>query len=260
MFPKIKRPIMTLIIIMSVIVAISLLIAILYYNSANNAVDPRVVEARRLYSEYNSYAKSGDFTEIFWLLDTIESIYDSYPHYSYSYEKGVILNNRAAALLTLALYRDSIRVDLNPYFNIPVDSINLLASTNLVIAVNLYTDWKTKFRGMSAEEISAEIEDDFFDGFEDMPAEKGFRYLNNRAKEISNSLSETDRRLSVCYTNLGVLSRQSGEYDLAIKYYREALELWDRNLSAENNLNAIFGKPSRQRNILQRLFPPERHE
>ncbi|TFH39527.1 MAG: hypothetical protein E4G95_00910 [Bacteroidia bacterium] len=251
---------MALIFIMGAVVVISIIIASIYYRSSNKSVDSRVVEARQLYSEYNNYARSGNYYRIFSLLDSVESIYASYLHYTDSYERGVILNNRAAALLTLALYRDSIRVDYNPYYNISIDSINKIAETNLVRAITIYSDWKNRFENRSAEEIEEMIKDDFLLDFNPLSADESARYLKSRAEEILKSISETDRRLSVCYTNLGVLSRQKGEYDLAVKYYREALALWDRNLSAENNLNAIFGNPPKRRNILQRLFPPDRKD
>ena len=72
------------------------------------------------------------------------------------------------------------------------------------------------------------------------------------------ALKETDRRLSVCYTNLGVIERTRGNYQEAIMNYEKALNLWDRNLEAENNLNRLLGRPIKKRNLLQKLFPPDR--
>ena len=35
-------------------------------------------------------------------------------------------------------------------------------------------------------------------------------------------------------------------------------ELWDRNLTAKNNLNVLLGQPMEKRNVIQRMFPPDR--
>ena len=72
------------------------------------------------------------------------------------------------------------------------------------------------------------------------------------------ALLENNRRLSVCYTNLGLISRFQGNYEDAVKQYEKALALWDRNLDAENNLNKLLNRPIKKRNIIQTLFPPEK--
>ncbi|MCK4748009.1 MAG: tetratricopeptide repeat protein, partial [Bacteroidales bacterium] len=67
-----------------------------------------------------------------------------------------------------------------------------------------------------------------------------------------------NRRLSVCHTNLGVIYRHQGAYVEAAEEYQKALALWDRNLEAENNLNKLLNKPLKKRNMMQKLFPPNR--
>jgi hypothetical protein len=47
-------------------------------------------------------------------------------------------------------------------------------------------------------------------------------------------------------------------YDSAAFYYNNAIELWDRNLTAENNLNILLNRPQKKRNLIQTLFPPEK--
>ena len=84
--------------------------------------------------------------------------------------------------------------------------------------------------------------------------------IDARAKEIYKTIAESGRRLSVCYTNLGVIYRQRGEFEKAIRQYEKALELWDRNLDAENNINILLGHPLKKRNIIQKLFPPDRDD
>lgn len=260
MTKKLNRPAMALILVMIAVVMVSIIVASIYYRSANKSVDPRIEEARRLYSKYDSYARKGDFYRIFSLLDSIEAIYSSQAHYRDSYETAVIRNNRAAALITLSIYGDSVRADFNPYYLVDSDSLNKLAEEQLLNAVSVYRGWLEMYQGLTEEEILEKISASFFNNFIAGTASDSARYLKARTKEIYNTIAETDRRLSVCYTNLGVLCRQREEYEAAVKYYREALGLWDRNLSAENNLNALFGLPARKRNFLQKLFPPDRDD
>jgi tetratricopeptide (TPR) repeat protein len=84
------------------------------------------------------------------------------------------------------------------------------------------------------------------------------KYLRTRTEEILEALEENPRRLSVCYTNLGLIYRYRGEYIKAAEQYKKAIELWDRNLDAENNLNKLLNKPLRKRNFIQRMFPPSK--
>jgi tetratricopeptide (TPR) repeat protein len=62
----------------------------------------------------------------------------------------------------------------------------------------------------------------------------------------------------VSYTNLGIILRHQGDIKGALKSYKKALELWDKNLSAENNINILIGKPIRERSTLERLFPDQK--
>lgn len=253
-----NRPARVLIVIMIAIVVTGIVIATVYYRSVNGSVDPRVIPARLLYSEYDSYAQAGNYTRLLVLLDSIEDIYKSYPHYADSYEVGVLCNNRAAALLTISLYGDSIRSDYNPYYGIEPDSVASLAEKNAIIAINTYNKWLDRYRGKSEEQVAGEIEEQFFNGLIPVGERDKSVYLKARAREICRAVPETDRRLSVCYTNLGVIYRQKGDYEKAIANYVMALELWDRNLSAENNLNMMAGRPLKKQTFIQKMFPPEK--
>jgi len=83
-------------------------------------------------------------------------------------------------------------------------------------------------------------------------------YLDTRINEIIDTQVEIDRRLSVSYTNLGIVYRYRMQYDSAAYCYEEALDLWEQNLSAENNLNVLLGRPQKKSNFIQRMFPPDR--
>ncbi len=247
-----------LIIIMIALVITGILIAKIYYRSENSSIDPRVVPAREMYARYDEYARQGDYHRIFALLDSVQDVYDSYPHYRQSYEVGVVYNNRAAALITIALFSDSIQADHNPWYGESTDSLLTLAEKNIDKAIFAYDRWLEDYKGLDKEEIKAVIKPGFSDGLNVDKPDLVERYLEKRAEEIIMAVKETGRRLSVCYTNMGVIKRQRKEYEEAVRCYEKAMSLWDRNLSAENNLNALLGRPLKKRNIIQKLFPPER--
>lgn len=255
-----QKPIRTLILIMVAVVIIGILIARSYYGTANRSVDPRIVHARELYADYDNYAREGNYYRIFAMLDSIEMVYNATDHYRGSFELGVLNNNRAAALLTIAIYKDSIPVAYNPYAAIGMDSVVTLAEIHAMRAITTYEDWITEYEGMTTGQISVFIESGFMKGFENVDQDLKGMYLKSRAREIEQAVRENDRRLSVCYTNLGLVYRQKGAYKDAVRQYEKALELWDRNLDAENNLNKLLNKPVKKRNIIQKLFPPNREQ
>lgn len=249
-----------LILIMTVIAIAGIVIAKAYYSGINNSVDPRIKPARELYARYNSYAQENSFDDVFSLLDSVEQIYTAVPHYNNSYELGVIYNNRAAAYITLALFRDSLpEVQYAQLMGLSKDSLLKLSEQACLKSISIYNEWQNRFAGKTADEISALINPEFLTGLENFP-ERQDKYLENRVKEIEDANWETDRRLSVAYTNLGLICRHRGEYEEAADYYSRALELWEDNLTAENNLNKLLGRPIKKRSILQKLFPKEREK
>lgn len=253
-----QRSVGRLVGIMAIIVVAGILIARNYYGNMNRNVDPRIVPARELYEQYDSYARSGDYYRIFALIDTISEIYGIIPHYIESYEVGVLLNNRAAAMLTIALYGDSIPESANPLFELSPDSVVTMAENNIRVAIALYEGWHMRFEGRDDKEIRQMIEPEFMDGLELTDPHLADKYLENRVKEIENSLIENQRRLSVCHTNLGLVYRLREQYPEAMAQYEMAMALWDRNLDAENNLNRLLGRPLKKRNFIQKMFPPEK--
>ncbi len=255
--PK-SKPVRTLILIMLVVVIIGVIIARSYYGKINRAVDPRITHARELYAQYDQLAGTGNFHAIFNLLDSIELIYNATEYYRGSFETGVIENNRAAALLTIAIYGDSIARENNPYYGCESDSMVKLAQKHALRAISIYETWGHDYEGLSAEEIRKQIEPDFRGELTE--PELLEEIVENRIQEIESALKENNRRLSVCHTNLGVIYRHQSNYVDAVKQYNIALTLWNRNLDAENNLNKLLNKPLKKRNLLQKLFPPEREE
>lgn len=243
-----------LILIMCALVLSGVIISYLHYRNINESIDPRIVAARKLYDRYNEYARLNQLDSVFILMDLIEAIYTATDHYKNSYEIGVLHNNRAASYLTLALY--------------PVDSANITRKQDSLInvaenavyrSIEIYNQWMKVYGDKNEQEIKELISDEFFTGLELYNDDQKNKFLNSRIKEIKESQVETGRRLSVSYTNLGIIFRHRLQYDSAAFYYKKALDLWDRNLTAENNLNILLGKPLKKRNFIQKLFPPERN-
>jgi tetratricopeptide (TPR) repeat protein len=253
-----KRSIGRLVGIMLIVVVMGILIAKTYYGKQNRSVDPRVVPARELYEGYNAYARTGNYHQVFALLDSIGQIYRGIPHYSQSFELGVLENNRAAALLTIALYGDSIPKARNPLYDVSADSLLSLADQHVREAIGLYDRWNAAYEGLGRDQIREKIRGEFMQGLEPADADLNAVYLETRIDEILEALEENKRRLSVCYTNLGLVCRIQGEYESAVKHYEHAIALWERNLDAENNLNRLLNRPLKKRNFIQRMFPPSK--
>ncbi|MFO8233826.1 MAG: tetratricopeptide repeat protein [Bacteroidales bacterium] len=250
-----NKPTRALMLILSALVFIGVLISRHYYKGINEAVDPRVKEARLLYEKYNDYAKTNSFDSIFHLMDSIEAVYSKYPHYKNSFETGVLYNNKAASYITMALYLDS--TSKQPEMQ---DSIFSMAETMVTKSIAIYTEWLEQFENKSREDIKNQIEPEFYKGLEQYSRELQEAFIDNRIEEIQEAQLETKRRLSVSYTNLGIIKRQRMQYEEAAKHYKTALDLWEQNLTAENNLNLLLGNPLKERSFLRKLFPPERNK
>jgi len=240
-----------LIIIMCALVLSGIAVSYFYYGNINRSTDPRIVEARTLYGKYNVYAQHNDFDSIFWLMDSIELIYTGFEHYKNSYEVGVLYNNRAASILTMALFGDRMEIKEQ-------DSLIHQAEIAATKSIDIYQNWLERFEDKSAEEIERIISTNFYEGLEKYDTKQKNTYLKNRVKELQESQTETKRRLSVSYTNLGIVERNKLQYEAAAKCYKKAMDLWDRNLTAENNLNILLNRPIKKRSFIQKLFPPDR--
>jgi len=236
---------------MSVLFIVVFLISQRYYKSENASVDPRIVPARTLYEKYNGFAAEGQFDSVFLLMDTIESIYKGIEHYSRSYELGVIYNNRSAAWLTLALHSQVLD-------STERDSLIILADNAVRKSLDIYTAWEIWSGRMDQAVIADSVSGDFTAAMPNEDEKQLNRYIKTRINELEDGREEVKRRMSVSYTNLGIVYRYREEYDSAALCYQKALELWDRNLTAENNLNILLGRPLKKRNIIQRMFPPDR--
>lgn len=249
---KMKNKTRALIITMTVLVFIGIMIAWSYYEGINKSVDPRIKDARKLYEKYNKFTQLSQYDSILWLMDTIEIVYSSIDHYRDSYETAVLYNNRAAIYLSLYL---------QPENEIFIGDTNVFISKaeNAVRkSLQIYQEWFRKFDGLNEMAIRENIEENFLNGMDLYSPDDKEQFLDKRIQEIIEAQTENRRRLSVSYTNLGIIKRHQQKYDSAAMYYKKAINLWERNLTAENNLNILLNRPLKKRNFFQKLFPPEK--
>ena len=232
-----------------------------YYTDENRKNDPRVVPAKKLYSQYNSLAQKQAYPAVFALLDSVEAIYSQVPHYQKSFEIGVVENNRSAAWLSIALQRDmEDGVNHPAYADMAKDSLLRLSEISANKAIAIYESWIRGFQDLDEEQIRERIRPSFYEKFNVEDEDDQEMYLGRRVDELVSAQLETKRRLSVSYTNLGIVFRHREEYEQAAKYYLIAIDLWDKNLTAENNLNVLLGKPMKKRNFIERLFPADKEK
>jgi tetratricopeptide (TPR) repeat protein len=235
-----------------IIICISLAVAYIYYDSKNKAEDPRIVHTKFMFRQYDQLMKENKFSSALPLLDSIEIILNKVPGYKESYEPGIVYNNRGSAYLSIALYatKDS------------TERLRLLeiAKTNIDSAIAIYNKWSDKNGTLSKEELSKYIKP-FFD--ENEVTFKGKKYTNilhKRVEDLVLAQKETPRRLSVCFTNLGIVQRHQYKQKEAVESYIKAIKLWKDNYTARNNFNVLMGKPPKDRSIIDQLFPPDKNK
>jgi hypothetical protein len=226
-------------------------IAWFYYDYMNRAEDPRVINARMKLVRFDELMKVRKYTEAMPILDTINDIYTKTAGYKGSFEFGVIYNNRGTVYLSQALY-DSLAIKKGK------DSLLKLAEINVITSIEIYKHWLDSVEKLTREQIRRNIEP-FFN--ENDPSFKGKnikRILDKRVDDILFAQIETRRRLSVSYTNLGIIQRHQYRTEEAAHSYIEAIKLWKDNFTARNNFNVLMGKPPEDRSIIDKLFPPDR--
>jgi tetratricopeptide (TPR) repeat protein len=243
------------IIAMLVIVGIALIYGWNYYHNLNSAYDLRVIKANKSFKTFSEKFSEHKYDEALDILDSIEKTYLNVPGYEDSYEMGVVYNNRAAVFLVQLedslLSTDNLKIDQRPVFL-------KLANKYLVISKEIYLNWLSRMEGLNKEQIKETIIPYFQP---DDPSFKKRNYekiLNSRITKIEQSQVETLRRLSVVYTNLGIIERYQGNEEIAGEHYKKAIKLWPYNNVAENNLNVLLGKPIKKNSIIKQLFPPEK--
>ncbi len=239
-----------IILIMVILALVGVTIAWVYYSGINRGADPRVKDAKVLYGRYNVYAAGNDQEKILVLLDSIHDIFRSVAHYQNSYEIGVVLNNRASVYLTRAI-SDTLAEEVRQHYF-------AMAEHELYRGIDYYQRWVSKFEALDQDSIEQVVYNDFMSDPVISGDARAEAYIQQRVKDIILARAEMPRRLSVSYTNLGIIRRHENQVEEAVDYYVKALELWEDNLAAKNNLNIIFGRPVERHGLLRRLFPPQR--
>jgi hypothetical protein len=253
-----KQAKIVLIFIISIIIT-GFSIAWFYYDYRNKAEDPRVIDARMKLVRFDNLMKESKYSEAMPILDTVNDIYINTSGYKGSFEFGVIYNNRSTVYLSQALYDSSrFRGKDSLSFRKEKDSLLSLAEESVNISIKIYKNWLDSVGKMTKEQIRTNIEPSF--NVND-PAFKGKnikRIISKRLDDILFAQIETRRRLSVSYTNLGIIQRHQFKTEDAAKSYIEAIKLWKDNFTARNNFNVLMGKPPEDRSIIDKLFPPDR--
>ncbi len=246
---RVKKGTIRVTIAMVIIAIVGLTYAWNYYDQINNSEDPRVLEAKRLYKSYDQMVVDSRYDDGLLLLDSMVDIYNQYQDYRSSYEMGVVLNNKSAIYLTLALQMHD-----GP----EKDSLINKAEYYVDTCITIYENWLSVYGDMSEVEIRKHVTLTFQNT--DYPFERSLlpSYIDKRVKDFMLAQRECIRRLSVSYTNQGMVYRNQNQLERALTNYKKAIELWDKNLTAENNINLILGRPLKERTILERLFPDKK--
>ena len=249
-FSNINKGTIIVVVTMTIMVVLGLSWAWIYYGNINNAEDPRVINAKQMYRTYDQLAEQKKYDSILLLLSNMEHIYLEYEDYKQSYEVGVICNNRAAIFITVALFETNDTLEKQVLLN--------KALINVDRSIQIYEQWKSKFGGLSPEELIAYVSPIYQQQNSLFHPNKISNYIEKRTEELLIAQKELPRRLSVSYTNLGMVQRHQHKTHEAIESYKEAVGLWAENYTAENNIRIILGQPMKERGVLERLFPPEK--
>jgi len=232
------------------IITISLLVAYFYYSGKNRAEDPRIVQTKYMFREYDKLMKENQFTLALPILDRIDSILLNVPGYSDSYERAIVSNNRGSAFLSMALYNSADTTEKN--------RLLIIAKTTIDSSITIYNNWSDKYSALSEDGLYENIKSFFQENDPAFIGKNLKKILKKRVEDLQTAQKEIPRRLSVCYTNLGTVLRHQYKQDEAVKCYIKAIELWKDNYTARNNFNVLMGKPPKDRSIINQLFPPDK--
>lgn len=248
---KITKQTKILLIFLVCISSIGFAIAYFYYDNVNKSEDPRVYEARKMLIQYDNLMKELKYLETFPILDSIYNVFNSTPGYEGSYEFGVIYNNRASVYISMALYDSLISKDEK-------DNMLRIAEENVMKSINVYNHWIDSVGKMSDNDIQKMVELSFNSQKQAFEGKNIQNIINKHIEDLIFAKIETPRRLSVSYTNLGIIQRHQLKTEEALLSYTKAITIWKDNFAARSNLNVLMGKAPEDRSIIDKLFPPDR--
>jgi len=234
-----------------IIICTSLLVAYIYYNGKNNAEDPRIVRTKYMFRQFDELMKENKFSSALPILDSIEIIFMRVPGYKESYEPGIVYNNRGSAYLSMALY--SIKDSIEKFRLLEISEKNIDSS------IAIYNTWIDKNNNLTEAVLFKNAEPFFSENDVALKGRNIKKIIRKRAEDLALAQKENPRRLSVCYTNLGIVQRHQYKQNEAAESYIKAIKLWKENFTARNNFNVLMGKPPEDRSIIDQLFPPDKN-
>jgi len=248
---RLARTTRQLIMVMLVITLTASGVAYYYYDGIRRAVDPRTITIRKDLLRYQTLLDTGRYLDVFPLLDTIEDSYAKMPAYQNSYEPGVLANNRASAYIMMALYVDETS-------DTEKQQLLALAEESVSKAINLYETWLATTGQADHNTIQTAVNRHFSNAPRLAEVENLPELIQGRIDEIILAQKEVPRRLSVSYTNLGIIQRHQLRQEEALQSYQQAIDLWSENYTARDNLNVLLDRPVEERSVINKLFPPDR--
>lgn len=247
----ISNPTRKVLLVSAVVAALTFVIAYLYYSGINAAEDPRVSKAKKHLNQFDRWLADNNSIAALSELDSAAIIFSRVKGYEGSFEMGVIFNNRASVFIKKALYDSLISQE---------EKFNLLqmAEENVLKSIYIYSHWLDSVKNMPETEMYRILQPVYYqelNGYSNKMIEK---IVLKRIDDIQMAKIETPRRLSVAYTNLGIIQRHQLRLDEAIESYKKAVFYWKDNHTARNNFNVLMGLPPKDRSIIEQLFPPDR--
>ncbi len=234
------------------VIFISLIVAYFYYRGKNRSEDPRVVKTKFMFKKYDELINEQKFAAALPLLDSIELILNNAPGYKESFELGIVYNDRGSAFLSKALYESKDSLEKSKLLDV--------AKKHIDSSIVIYNSWLDKNAKYTKEELLASIKPFFLENDKAFEGKNYKKIINKRVDDLVLAQEETPRRLSVCYTNLGIILRHQYKQEEALECYVKAIKLWKDNFTARNNFNVLMGKPPEDRSIIDQLFPPEKNK
>ncbi|MFW5656529.1 MAG: tetratricopeptide repeat protein [Bacteroidota bacterium] len=250
--PKKYHPKKVLMVFMGAFFVMVIGFVYLQTEKSEKSEDPRIKTARELYNSYNTFVSENDTYEVLSLIDSIEHIFLSIPHYRESFEMGVLYNNRSA--IYISMYLEQIKNTNEPDVQMPLDSLLIVAEVYANKSIESYKHWMARFEDKTESEIRKLIQSDFFTGLDKYTYKEQQIFLKKRVQTVQKAMQEFPRRLSIVYTNLGIINRHCERYSQAVELYTKALELWGNNLTAENNRNILLGEPVKKHRVIDKFI------
>ncbi len=237
--------------------ALVLIGSAIHYRQLNNLEDARLAATTEFHKEYALSVEKNEYGSALTILDKWEALYKSVPGYDDSYEIGVLYNNRCS--LYLIQFETDVLTSTAEDFTPPYHYLDE-AEKYILISISTYEAWLEKYGSLSESALTGLVQQAFP---ESDPVLKEKNVKKVRAKRVADlklAQIETSRRLSVSLTNLGVIKRYRNDLDTAKKLYERAISLWDKNYTAQDNLDILLGKKPQKRSMINKLFPPEREQ